>query len=197
MTAHNIVRLLNKLQWNTLQRIYGSAHNSIIGFISSEWIKQSGLNSVLDGAPSPKTGKGRKGQKNADILLCQRNKPYVVVEVETGVEKYNDKIDSLWDYMSNSKDYKGLEFGLLVMTNGYAQSSKLAYRHNWESVKKKVTKKEYSIALVSIEKSKAALDESILARLRRRNNYYPQDIVNIDYWIFDGNDIRKGNFWKQ
>lgn len=197
MTVNDIENFLKSFRWNTLQKMYGSAHTSIIGFISSEWINQSELNSILDGAPSPKIGKGRKDQKNAEILLCRGNKPYIVVEVETGVVKYSEKIDSIWDYLSNSKDFNGIKLGLLVMANGYAQSTKMIYRHNWEPVKKKVTKKKYSAALVSIEKSKAILDESTLGHLRRRNNYYPWDIVNIDYWIFDGNNIREGNLWKQ
>lgn len=142
MKCFQIEKFLKRLQWDTLRNIYGCAHSSIIGFISSEWINQSKLNSVLDGAPSPKIGTGRTGQKNADVLLCRDDKPLVVVEVETGVSKYSEKIDSLWAYLSNSNDFKGMELGILIMTNGYAKSSNMAYKHDWESIKEKVKKKE-------------------------------------------------------
>lgn len=83
MEVKEIEDLLKAFRWNTLQRMYGCAHSSIIGFISTEWINLSSKNSILDGAPSPKTGKGRLGQKNADILLCRGDKPIIPVEVET------------------------------------------------------------------------------------------------------------------
>jgi len=43
----------------------------------------------LDGAPSPVIGAKRQGQKYADLILCKRNQPFIVVEVETLVS--NDK----------------------------------------------------------------------------------------------------------
>ena len=44
-----------------------------------------------------------KGQKNADILLCKGNKPFIVVEVETTVVKYLEKIDSIVAYFGKYK----------------------------------------------------------------------------------------------
>ncbi|MDI3481510.1 MAG: hypothetical protein PWQ97_1165, partial [Tepidanaerobacteraceae bacterium] len=48
-SIENIIRMFN---WGIITRMYGSSHNSVIGFLSSEWIKQSSDHSVLDGAPS-------------------------------------------------------------------------------------------------------------------------------------------------
>ena len=103
-SIENIIKMFN---WGIITRMYGNSHSSIIGLLSSEWIKRSSNHSVLDGAPSPFVGKGRKGQKNADILLCKGDKPFIVVEVETIVSKYLEKIDSIAAYMENTKDYDG------------------------------------------------------------------------------------------
>ena len=83
MNTVGIEKFLNEFKWETLSRMYGLARSSVIGFISSERIKRSSENSIIDGVPSAKTGGGRKGQRNADILLCKGDKPFVVVEVET------------------------------------------------------------------------------------------------------------------
>jgi len=37
-----------------------------------------------------------------------------------------------------------------------------------------------------------------LGRLRKRNQYYPWEIVQVDYWIHDEfSNIKEGNFWKK
>ena len=96
MDAKNIETMIQEFRWEILQKMYECAHSSIIGFISTEWISLSlKKNSLLDGAPSPITGKGRSGQKNADILLCKGDNPSIPVEVETQVAKYEDNLDSL------------------------------------------------------------------------------------------------------
>ena len=71
MDAENITNFLKSFHWKILRNMYGCAHNSIIGFVSSSWINQSQYNTVLDGAPSPNVGSRRRGQRNADILLFQ------------------------------------------------------------------------------------------------------------------------------
>lgn len=177
--------------------MYGSANSSIIGFISTDWINQSKDNSILDGAPSPIIGKGRSGQKNADLLLCKRDKPLIVVEVESGVSKYEEKIDSILKYLNNREDFDGIEFGLLIMSNVYDSLKGTKYKHNWTSIKDKVKKTKEAIVLVSIEKSKAQPDNSPLSRLRGRNDYYPWNIVNIDYWINATNQNIEGTLWKK
>lgn len=177
--------------------MYGCAHSSIVGFISTMWVSQSPDNSVLDGAPSPITGTSRKGQRNADILLCRGDNPCIVVEVETSVEKYEQKLDSVLTYLRN---VDGLEFGLIVMTNLCEGKSK--YKHNWEPIKQKISSdaKECSIALVSVEKEniRSKLSKSNLDKLRKRNDYYPWRVKNVDYWVHDRNGvIREGNLWRR
>ena len=134
MEINEIEELLKKFRWNTLQSMYGCAHSSIIGFISTEWINLSlEEHTILDGAPSPKRGKGRRGQKNADILLCKGDKHLIHVEVETLVSKYEEKLKSLFDYLNNTTEFNGAEFGLLFMTN--LCKGKMKYKHNWYKVR--------------------------------------------------------------
>jgi len=180
MDIGEIEELLKQFRWGTLQRVYGCAHSSIIGFISTEWICLSPENSILDGAPSPLIGKGRKGQTNADILLCKGDRPFIAVDVETNVSKYGEKLTSLFTYLNNKDDFDGIEFGLLFMTNLCNGNTK--YRHNWEEIKQRVTEnKNDNIALVSIIKERAQLEkESSLNVLRKRNEYFPWDIVTVD-----------------
>lgn len=142
-----------KFRWGLLRRMYGCPHSSIIGFISSEWIRLSKDNQVIDGAPSAKTGEGIKGQKVADILLCRKNRPFGVVEIESGVSNYKAKIGSILKYFRNKKDFNGLEFGLLIMTNAYYYGSKKEkrkyrqYGHNWSILESKVTKENIVLFL--------------------------------------------------
>ncbi|QSQ08247.1 hypothetical protein H0A61_00567 [Koleobacter methoxysyntrophicus] len=192
-SIENFIRMFN---WDIITRMYGSSHNSVIGFLSSEWIKKSSDNSVLDGAPSPFVGRGRKGQKNADILLCKGDKPFIVVEVETTVAKYLEKIDSIAAYMENTKDYNGIGFGLLVMLNYTNGENK--YKHNWHDAKEYAVSKDIPIAFVSIEKRKADLGDTVLDQLKKRNEYYPWETSSIDYWVY-GSDkkIIEGNLLKR
>ena len=180
MAKENIVDFLKSFKWKILRNMYGCAHNSIIGFVSSSWISQSQHNTVLDGAPSPNVGSRRRGQRNADILLFQDNRPYVVVEVESGVSKYCEKINSIQRYLRNAKEFDGLKFGLLIMTNMYDYKK---CKHNWDVIADEIKKMEETMAFVSIEKRKAMLGVSPLEKLRRRNDYYPWDIEKIEYWI--------------
>ena len=163
-----IERFLQEIDWQTLTKMYGCAHNSIIGFIASEWIKQNSINSIIDGAPSPKIGAGRLGQKNADLLLCRGDQLFAVVEVESGVSNYRDKLETLLSYLEK-KHFAGLQFGLLVMINVYDVAREKLYKHNWNSVKKIVERVKEGISLVSLEKRKMSSDESVVGSLRKRN----------------------------
>jgi hypothetical protein len=194
MNSSIIENIIKEFDWDIITKMYGSSHSSVIGFLSSEWIKKSSDHSVLDGAPSPFVGKGRKGQKNADILLCKGDKPFIVVEVETTVVKYLEKIDSIAAYMDNTKDYAGVAFGLLVMLNYTNGADK--YKHNWHGAKEYAINKGIPIAFVSIEKSKADLGDTVLDQLKKRNEYYPWETSNIDYWIY-GSDrkVVSGILW--
>lgn len=196
MNSFFIENIIKEFNWDIITSMYGNSHSSIIGFLSSEWIKKSSDHSVLDGVPSPFVGKGRKGQKNADILLCKGDKPFIVVEVETLVSKYLEKIDSIVSYIGNIEDYDGISFGLLVMLNYTNGGNK--YKHNWHNVKQYAISKDIPIAFVSIEKSKVDLGDTVLDHLKRRNEYYPWEISSIDYWAC-GSDrkIIEGNLFKR
>ncbi|MCF6466610.1 MULTISPECIES: hypothetical protein [Eubacteriales] len=74
MNSLFIENIIKEFNWDIITSMYGNSHSSIIGFLSSEWIKKSSDHSVLDGTPSPFVGKGRKGQKNADILGNQQHR---------------------------------------------------------------------------------------------------------------------------
>jgi len=192
MEADQAAKIIKTFKWDVLRSIYGGAHSSIIGFLSTMWVGQSKDNSVLDGAPSPITGGRRLGQKNADILLCKNGSPFIVVEVETNVSKYQDKLRSLQAYLQNNMNYAGVEFGMMVMMNFCKADMK--YKHNWNVIKREVEEAQVNIALVSIEKARAILDGSVLGKLRSRNDYYPWEIVKIDYWVRDESGaISEGN----
>ena len=194
MISASIENIIRMFKWDIITRMYGNSHSSIIGLLSSEWIKKSSDHSVLDGAPSPFVGKGRKGQKNADILLCKGDKPFIVVEVETLVSKYLEKIDSIVSYIGNTEDYDGISFGLLVMLNYTNGADK--YKNNWHDAKEYAVSKDIPIAFVSIEMSKADLGDTVLDQLKKRNEYYPWETSNIDYWIY-GSDrkVIEGILW--
>jgi hypothetical protein len=192
MDKLNLESFIKSFSWNSLPSIYGSGHNSIIGFISTGWISQSeksNTNTVLDGATSAFIGEGRKGQKNADLILCSNKNPLIVVEVETTANKYLDKLDSLVDYLKNKDDY-GLSAGLMIMTNYCTSRDKFGlnyYKHNWDPIKEKIKKdySNYSFILVSIEKvnQKEILGNAKEDKIRTRNSYHSWKINNIEYWI--------------
>lgn len=92
MNSKDIAELIKRFKWQKLNKIYGCAHSSIIGFIAYEWLNISNSNTILDGAPSPITGNGRRYQQNSDLLLCKDKKPFIPIEVETQVDKYKKKI---------------------------------------------------------------------------------------------------------
>jgi len=116
-----------------LNRIYGCAHSSVIGFIAYEWLNLSEQNTVLDGAPSPIVGNGRIGQQYSDLLLCKNQEPYIPFQVELVVAKYHLKLKALYAYFDS---FKSTEYGLLFLTN--LTSGKNKYMHNWEDIKKTV-----------------------------------------------------------
>ena len=92
-------------------------------------------------------------------------------------------------------EFNDVEFGLLFMTNFCNGDNK--YKHNWDSIKRIVKEKNASIALVSIIKERVQLQKTSLNILRKRNDYYPWNIVKIDYWIHKENQAKEGNLWKK
>jgi len=195
MNSQEIFNLINKFDWSKLNKIYGCAHSSIIGFFCYEWLSISDDNSVLDGAPSPIIGKenGRKGQKNSDLLLCKNSKPFIPIEVETDVKKYISKFETLVDYINN---FESIEFGILYMTNLTNGAAK--YKHNWDDLKKKVYENKYPMVLISSEKNKINFEsQSKWSELLKRNDYSPWEIVNIDCYVYDTTCCIVKNIWKK
>ncbi len=194
MTAQQIWEFLKSFKWHILRNMYGSAHCSIIGFISSSWISQSHQNTVLDGAPSPRERQSkmrdhkRRGQKNADIILCKQKKPYVVVEVES--YNYLDKIKTIQKYIKDKELFGDLKFGLLVMTNVYDDSQE--DEKCWEEIKDEIRKMKSDVAVVFLEKNKEILDVSAQDQLRKLNHYSSKTIGKIKCWVHTSKgDIRK------
>ena len=196
MESKKILELIRKFNWSKLNRMYGCAHSPIIGFLSYEWLNLSESNSILDGVPSPIIGKGRTGQQNSDLLLCKNQKPYIPVEVETSVSKYNQKLQSLYNYIEN---FKSIEFGLLYMTN--LTTGLLKYKHNWDNIKRSILNqvKNNSIVLISVVKEKIDFqNDNDWKKLLKRNDYSSWEINSIDCWICDKQKkCEEGNLWKK
>ncbi len=192
MDFRDVPNVLKQFRWDVLKNVYGSAHSTIIGFLSSEWNRLSTENSVLDGAPSPHTGGSREGQKNADIILCMKDRPVIVVEVETTVRKYNEKLASIRKYLGNP-EVGGSQFGLLVLSNYTTGPQK--YQHNWSNLKVEIRSENAQVALVSIEKIKMPAGDSILSELRARNDYNSWNIEKIEYWTYHNNEEESGHLF--
>lgn len=185
-----IENLLKSFNWKFLNKMFGSAHNSVIGFISTEWISKSNENFVVDGAPSPKVGGGRTGQKNADLLLCN-NHINIPVEVENTIYNYQKKLKAINEYIQNDKK---IPFGLMIMGNW---NSTLTYTHHWEDIKKIIKEQNIPIGLISIEKKKLSKQHKKIDILSKNDNPYSQfEIVSIDYWIYIDTFVNEGNLWK-
>ncbi len=194
MTSQQILIFLKSFNWYILRSMYGSAHSSIIGFISSSWISQSRQNTILDGAPTPRErqrkrrGHKRRGQKNADIILCKQKKPYVVVEVE--LWNYLDKIKTIQKYVKDKELFGDLKFGLLVMTNGYDDPQE--GESCWKVIKDEIKKMRSDVAVVFLEKNNESLDVSAQDRLRKLNPFSSKTIGKIKCWVHASNgDIKK------
>jgi len=184
----NLIEVVKNFRWNTLAQMYGNAHASVIGFISTEWINSGENRFILDGAYSLKnTGKGRR---NADLILCEDDKPVVVVEVESGISKYSEKIDSLKEYLCEKTR---LEFGILIMLNGWQEKSgkgKL-FGHNFENIVVNVKK---NILLISIKKDKS---KPIIKETKKRPHYNKENSEVVCRSCISGNkEYEEYNFYK-
>lgn len=189
---------IKRFDWPLLRNMYGCANSTIIGFLASQWLAASEEHSILDGAPSPEIGMGRAGHVNADILLCRGDEPLLVAEVETNVDSYLGKLDTLYSYIENDDEFEGLQTGLLFMNNLCSGPRK--YRHNWEEAKRRARESRANTILVSVEKQKARFERksSVLGKLRKRNDYYPWDIVRIDYWSYSSTGrTNRANLWER
>lgn len=131
-TPEQLASQIDKWKWDTLQRVRGNSHSTIIGLIALEWCKNKDR-TALDGAPEiqPKHietldtikqktltkdqyEKEKHGHRNKiipELLLLQGTKAKICVEVETTPKKYITKLDSLIYCMQHDEN---IEYGLLV-----------------------------------------------------------------------------------
>ena len=191
----NFLRCAN---WNILLNLYGSAHNSIIGFLSTTWLAQSNKHFVLDTAPANQVGQRNKG-KLADLLLCSDSTPIVVAEVESTVKKYNDKLKVVESYLNNQEEFSGLEFGLLLLLN-WTGRKRDNYHPNWDELKASIEKTKHNIALVSFEKKATELpfNRDSHPRLMEERGWFQWGYTSIDFWIhFNDQQIKTDNLWRK
>ena len=142
---------LRSIKWGTLSKVYGSAHSTIIGFLSSSWLCYSPNYFVLDGAPSTHIGSKEHKRRHADLLFGRDRSPLIVVEVESTVKKYKGKLETLYMYLDCTKDFPGLQFGMLVLLN-YTDRVKDRYQHHWDELKIQVRQHSHNIVLISLQK---------------------------------------------
>lgn len=196
------LEIIKEFKWENLNKMYGNAHSSIIGFISSEWIQacKSKTHSIFDGAPGARYLESRR---HSDLLLCKDEKPCVVVEVETSIHKYEDKIATLQAYLKEKEKFEGLKYGLLVMLNGFcALDQTNECRFNWDKIENKIAPElSENIGFISIEKENISCAEknknSTVSKLRLAGNsrIYPRTISQIQICM-PGKD-RKETIWQE
>ena len=179
MTAHQIYNLLRKWEWSTLQKVYGYGHNSIIGFISYNWIKEHNKNCVLDGAPSANK---KAPHRYADAILCSGKSPKIAVEVETDVSLYLKKLDGLELYYNNPDET--YLFNIFFMGNLKTKAINVG-KHQWEPTKSKARKSKSAIALISLLKEKKSFSAEEKDRIFFKSVYSRWNIIGIECWIKD------------
>lgn len=167
---HKLLDEIKCFKWKTIKQMYGNAHSSVIGFISTEWINSNNKKNrfILDGAYSIES---EKNKYTADLILCEGDKPQVVVEVESGISKYSDKIKSLSTYLN--KEDTNLKFGILIMLNGWRRKKDDGgyWKHNW-SIEEEITENiRDKILLISIKKKEREKNNPIIKETRNRNHY--------------------------
>jgi len=195
--AFDMENFLRCAKWNTFLNLYGSAHGSIIGFLSTTWLAQSNKHFVLGPAPANRVDVGNEG-KHADLLLCSDSTPIVVAEVESTVDKYNCKLETVESYLENQEEFQGLEFGLLFLLNWTGRRD--TYTPHWKELKDSIKKTKHNIALVSFVKEHAELrfNEDLHPRLMEERGWYQWRYTSIDFWIhFGDQQIKSGNLWRK
>lgn len=163
------------------------------------WLAQSNKHFVLDGAPASNVGRKNTRRNYVDLLLCFDSMPIVVAEVESTVDKYNQKLKVVESYLNNQEEFSGLEFGLLFLLN-WTGRRRDNYTHHWDELKASIEKTKHNIALVSFEKKPAELpfDKDLHPRLMEERGYYQWCYASIDFWIlFEDQQTKSGNLWKK
>lgn len=109
MTPTELLHSLSRVRWDIARRTFGSSHATLIGLMSQWWIDLGADHNVLDGAPS-------FGHANAgwcDLMLCEQQKPFGVVEVEG--TRHMEKLHTIGQYFASSRhELAGIKLGILV-----------------------------------------------------------------------------------
>lgn len=194
-----IEKFIKRIPWHILSNVYGNSHNTIIGLIALEWIKEKG-NSVFEACP-------KCNGKYPDILLNKNNEIFAVVEVETSVKKYIEKLNNLKEFYHG---YHGVKFTILIALNdNYGDSKKKKYTHYWDeyishsvwgdtNISKRISVLQIPVLIISLEKKKAERISGYLGELRNRHNF-GYNVCNIEYCIYNDNGIiySNGVLWKE
>jgi hypothetical protein len=180
---------LRRVNWPVLLRTYGSFHQTLIGLIASWWNTLGNTNSVLDGPPACATAGGRK---HADLILCTRHGPVVVVEAEG--TKYENKLHAIAGYLdSDDPCLQPLTHGFLLAYptsacwRGPARHSQPVPTDDLIQGCKTITRKRRakSIILVTIGKRYERVKEGI----RSRSEYYYGTVSSVCGYEFSGGDV--------
>ena len=110
MQQHDLWAALPSVPWDTLSRIHGNCHSSMIGLITSWWVGLCPDHWALDGPP------GYRSRRVADALLCDASGPVGVLEVEGTA--YPGKADTIGHYLTPEDHHvalDGIRFGILVL----------------------------------------------------------------------------------
>ncbi len=192
----DVEHFLRSAKWDTLSKLYGSAHSTIIGFLSSSWLCYSPSHFVLDGAPSTYIGSKEHEKRHADLLFGIDKSPFIVVEVESTAKQYEEKLKTLYTYLDHTEDFSGLQFGMLVLLNYTGRED--SYQHHWDKLKTVVCQRSHNIVLVSLQKrpERPPFDAKTHDRLSKDTGYYHWVHQSIDFWVhFQTHQVREGHLW--
>jgi hypothetical protein len=110
MKAESAFRSIRTFQWDLLQRVFGTSHSSIIGFVATQWLLTGESRSVIDAPPKVDLPGGRR---HADLLLYQDDESGIAVEVEAaGAHNAERKFEALAAYVRDER--LAISGGLLV-----------------------------------------------------------------------------------
>ncbi|MEO0080062.1 MAG: hypothetical protein ABIK44_05245, partial [candidate division WOR-3 bacterium] len=141
-----LIQILRNFKWEILGKYFGCAHDSTIGFLSSQWIAADPENhAIIDWPPCVHIDVGGQDRRrHADILMFSNNRPALVVEVDQVGKPpvyYQTKIAVLQAYIS---DFGEALHGLLVL---YGEKDGVTINY----VQKLLADNSHSILLLHIE----------------------------------------------
>ena len=192
-----LVQSLASVQWAVAVRTYGSSHSTLIGLIAAWWVGLSpSEHTVFDGAPSH--GSGNAGW--CDLMLCERDAPVGVVEVE-GTKPF-EKLRTLGSYFASGKPgLDGIQFGLLavyayhVKGRGDARRYPPAESSEILSAAKRVSLEHPTKALILVALDKV-VDKS-LSSLRSSSPYHVGSFSKVTgVLLVAGNELHRSSIYE-